>query len=214
MKFSSKICIPLQPKTMSECRQLVKKAEKSSDIIEIWIDHISDLDLPTLMTFTKKPLLIVNKAKKEKGKWKDSEIKRVAALAEASRLGAKYIDIGIHTNPKLIKELNAAKKRSTKLVISFHDFTKTPTERKLNEVVTKMRQFKPDIIKIATHCKNHTDTLRLLTLLNHLRSKGQKAIILGMGSHGKFTRIYGCYLGNYLTFTPLTSKQALPAKSH
>lgn len=206
MKFSSKICIPIQATNMRSALREIKKASKKADIIEVWLDHIKDLDIEKLSRSTRKPLLFVNKGKKEKGKWSGSEKSRIELLVNAA-LVAKYLDVGIHTNPKFVANLAANKKRS-KLIISFHDFQKTPSTQRLQTIVRKAKSLGADIVKIATYTRNHEESLRLLNLLESESSKGQKMIVLGMGKYGKLTRIAGCYLGNYLTFVPLTSSSA------
>jgi len=235
MKFSSKICIPIQAQNMKTALVMIKKANKQADIIEIWLDHINDLNLEIIIKNSKKPLLFVNKGKKEKGKWKGSEKQRIELLIEATKISQKKsdsltppqeasistvqqsksdspspplgVDIGIHTNPKFIKDfLESRGGNGSKLIISFHDFQKTPTTERLHSIVRKAKSLGADIIKIATFARSYKDSLRLLSLLEYEKEKGQEMIVLGMGEAGKLTRLAGCYLGNYLTFAPLDTK--------
>lgn len=204
MKFASKICVPIQAKTMQELATTIKLAEATAEIIEIWLDQISDLNLPQLFSLTSKPLLVVNKDSTEKGAWGGSEAERVQLLINAAKNGAQFVDLGVNTSSELIQNFCTAKPSTTKLIISYHNFQATPDLPSLEQIYQQALQSGADIVKVATYCRNPEDVTNLLSLLTKYSSQ-TKMIVLGMGEFGKLTRITGNYLGNFLTFVPLNS---------
>jgi 3-dehydroquinate dehydratase type I len=77
----------------------------------------------------------------------------------------------------------------------------------------RIRKKNPTILKIATECQNDNDSLRLLDILLSLKETPQKYIILGMGSHGLITRVFGSLWGNELIFAPeKANEQSAPGQ--
>src|SRR5690606_556535 len=126
---------PVQARSLSELKQKIHTIPPEVDLIEIWIDHLpEDVKSHEVVNLVPKPLIIANKPKREKGLWKGSERDRVERLQQFALPGVKYLDIGIDTGPKLIKELVANKKRS-KIIISYHNFERTPSAKVLSQKV-------------------------------------------------------------------------------
>ncbi len=146
------------------------------------------------MKLQKKPFLIVQKSGPNK----------TSRTIQAAQAGAKYIDLDLNELPFTLPQIPA----ETKLIISYHNFEETPSNEELANIIDRAKSHNPHILKIATHLNSHSDSFRLLQLLEELTKSGQDAIILGMGPLGPLNRIYGCYLGNYLTFAPLDHESA------
>lgn len=211
------ICVPLKAKSGKELIALIKKAEKKgAQAVEIWLDNTGkarnagavhgaeDVDmLAAIRKATKLPLIFVNKPKREKGKWTGSEERRIEILKNAVAAGADYIDIGIDTNSKLIRNVNAslalnrnmsessgkhgrqnaardgtARRQHAKLILSYHNFTATPHIATLKSTFKKMRTYKPDVYKFAVTPKSPKDTIHMLEFLEWIRAElgtGQSA---------------------------------------
>lgn len=207
------LCIPVQEKTLKKTIQQVKIASKKADLVEIWLDRVGDLNekslqnnLKKLVKFSKKPLLAVCKARSEKGNWTQSEEKRVEILKNAASCGFQYVDIGIDTAKNLIKELIKNKKKA-KIIISYHNFEKTPDLRELEKIHLQAANLGADIVKIATAVNKTEDNLRILNLLNSRNgAKKPSLIAIGMGEKGKITRIFGPQLGSPITYISLSKK--------
>jgi len=199
------ICIPIKSKKQSELLELIKKAEKKADIIEIWLDEVKDLDLKQLFENKKKPYLITCKSPNEKGAFDGDENKKVALLTEAAKLGADYIDIGIDTGQNLIKKL-VENKETAKIIVSYHNFTRTPNFEELQKMVDLEYEFGADIGKIATYAEKEEDNLEIFKLLKTEKENDRKIIALCMGKKGKISRIFNTELGSYVTFAALDDK--------
>ena len=124
--------------------------------------------------------------------------------------GVDYVDIDISTSSKLIKKLkNHIKKnhKKTKLIISYHNFKKTPHSKIIIEKVTKARNLGADIIKIATYAQNPEDNLTILNILQKAKRKKIKMAVMCMGKKGRVSRIIGPELGSWFTFVAANPTQ-------
>lgn len=189
------ICVPLKTKTVKLLMKQLKKAQRNADIIEVWFDELkgrlTSNDLKKIFQLKKKPFI-----------YKASSGKKNPELL--LKYPFEYIDLDIKTPDSEIKKIKKINPK-LKLIISFHDFRITPTDKFLDKIAAKSISKGADIIKIATFANNFSDTLRMLNFLHRL-SQEQKTICLCMGSEGKLTRTAGHLFGNYLTYAALDAK--------
>ena len=179
-----KICTPVIGKTLNEFLKNLEQIQEISEMVELKVDNIRNLSEKNLQLIRKKTVkeVILTSRKKE-------------IILKALNLGFDFIDIDL----SLIKDFNLPKKIKSNIIISFHDFKKTPDVNKLEAILNKIREFKPEIIKIATMVNNKQDVGNLFkTLLN--KKVDEKIIIVGMGKKGRVTRIFGPLFGSFLTF--------------
>ena len=60
---------------------------------------------------------------------------------------------------------------TTKIILSSHNFTDTPSDGDLEAIMSQMWKAGADIVKIATTAKDITDCARVLTLLETSKGK-------------------------------------------
>lgn len=201
------LCIPIQADTTAETIIKMHKAAPDADIIEIWLDQITDLHLFKIIKDKPKPLLFVNKSARERGKFSGSEQSRVGLLKQAIELGADYIDIGVDTNEALIEDLLKINRDRAKIIISYHNFISTPEEKELFDVAKKAYKLKADIVKIATTAVNYQDNLKVFSTVDYFVSQKKNIIGLCMGDRGKISRVVAPLIGSYLTYAALSEKE-------
>jgi len=198
------LSIPVQAKSLQDLQKKVKTVSTKADLIEIWLDHLPNAVTPNqIKKITKKPFIIVNKPKREKGAWRGNEEQRIERLIDALKAGHAYVDIGLDTDVRLIKRLIKSKKRGTKIIASFHNFKKTPSEEYLWKLIRKGFSLGADIVKIATFANSYDDSLKILNILNRARKRKLKVAAMCMGKYGKITRVIGPLYGSYLSFVAL-----------
>jgi len=185
------ICVPINKKSISSVLNELRKA-KEADIVEIWFDEIKSSgskDLSKIFVSTKKPIIY--------------KVTRPQMISE-SVLNSKpaYIDLDFKTKVSTLKKVRELSPKS-KLIMSFHDFRKTPKDIQIKRTVTKMKKRGADVIKIATYAKTVSDSLRILSLLENYSNRGYKCIFVAMGKKGVLTRTTGHLFGNLLMFAPL-----------
>ena len=97
----------------------------------------------------------------------------------------------------------AAKKAGCKVIISFHDFEKTPARAKLEALVAKCFHAGADIAKIACKANSPEDCARLLSLLD---GKGKLAVV-AMGKKGRLVRVVAPLLGSAIAYASPAGKR-------
>lgn len=97
--------------------------------------------------------------------------------------------------------------KGAKLILSFHDYEKTPALSELKKIVQKMCSSKPWMIKIATHIRSYEDLLVLSDLQDFLNKKSIRSTVVGMGPKAHLSRIMSP-LRNVFTYTTLDSADA------
>lgn len=208
--------VPLQYSRADDISKVLKKLPEEVEAYEVWIDQFIKRDLvpekivecvQEWKALSQKKLVVVCKDPAEKGKYRGLIELKQQLLTAAAQSGADFIDIGLHHPQAVIEELRRSK-RNAQLILSYHDFEKTPEEQDLQKLVKKMKDLQPDVLKLATMVHDPTDTERLMELAVSLEKKQQAHIILGMGQLGVTTRIFSDQIGNTLNFVTLESKTA------
>lgn len=188
------ICVPIKQNKTEALFKEFKKAQKVADFIEIWFDELSDFDLKELkknLAKNKTPIIY-----KSQG--------YLAKINEVLSLGIELIDLDISTDKKTINSISQ-NFPNTKIIISSHDFKKTPPLKMLQKIANEIIKKGADIIKIATFAKSPLDSFIMLEFLSEL-SRKHKSICLCMGKNGLITRASGHLFGNYLMYAPLDLK--------
>ena len=92
------------------------------------------------------------------------------------------------------------KDSKTKILVSWHDFKKTPSTPNLNKKFKAMKKFS-NFIKIVTMANNVNDGTKILSLYNNISR--EKLIAFSMGDEAKFTRILCLHMGSPFTYVSL-----------
>ena len=102
------------------------------------------------------------------------------------------------------------KEHQVKLVLSSHDFDKTPEDAVLILKIGIMNQFGADIGKLAMMPHNVQDVLRLMGIINKARGFNQLplAAVMSMGNLGKISRVSGSLIDSVMTFAALDQASA------
>ena len=204
-----KICTPIQEKTQSVTLKKLKTLKGKVDLAEVWLDQIKDLDLKSLIKKAPLPLVLVCKKPSEKGAFRGSDADLTAILQNSCKLGAKYVDIplsGLKIKDSGLRRVIRNKKH-TKIIISHHDFKKTPSLSWMLKTANEMKKRGADIVKIAVTARSLEDAFTVISLAQILQSEKIPHILIAMGKKGILTRIITPFLGGTIMFAPLkTSK--------
>lgn len=202
------ICTPIQVKTQKEAKKQLKILAGKVDMAEIWLDHIKDLDIDDLLKVKTLPVICVCKKENDKGKFKGSYKEASEVLIQAIKSGTDYIDIPLLMPKELNKKIvQVAKKHKVKIIISHHNFTKTPSISMLIKKAIDMQKRGASIVKIAVMAKSLSDTVAIISLAKQLESKGIKHILIAMGRVGALSRVLTPTLGGDIMFAPIEKKK-------
>ena len=104
-----------------------------------------------------------------------------------------------------MSDLREAVLRNAKtLILSFHDFQRTPSLADLENACAKMRDLGANILKIATKTESISEVSRLLTLLEH---SSTPLAVMGMGALGRASRLLFAKAGSVLNYGWLDKPQ-------
>ena len=115
---------------------------------------------------------------------------------------AKYIDVELRTDEATIKDFVAhAHEMGCEVVVSHHDFQKTPSVQEMCDTLETMQKLGADIAKIAVMPNNMMDVANLLSATAQMNLELEIPIItISMGKLGEVSRVYGGEFGSYATF--------------
>ncbi len=186
-----------------------KTRQEGMDIAELRVDLFSSsspaIVLKEINKFKNVPVLATIRSRKEGGKWKGSETARLA-LYQKLIPKADAVDIELSSSKINRKVISAARKAKKTVILSFHDFKKTPPLKSLYGILNKAKALGADIVKIAALIKKPSDlqTLAEFTLAN----SWQKIIVIGMGEKGSVSRVAFPCFGSLLTFAHIGEASA------
>lgn len=209
-----KICLPIVGHTQYEITsQAMTIAALKPDIVEFradWYDESINNDrlFEMLRLIRKlvdaKPVLFTFRTVVEGGVQaiETEEYVRINKAAIESGL-IDMVDIELMVGDKEVKELIAlAHKNSVVVVISNHDFNKTPDKETLLNRMEKMIELGADIPKVAVMPNSNRDVLTLLDLTDTVSSKynDYPIVTMSMDGRGVVSRIAGEIFGSAITF--------------
>ena len=201
MKY--KTCVSIGEKNPKKLKNVLKKALLKSDFAEIRFDYLKKADIPIVLEDVKKSLsrcVCTLRPRSEGGVFIGKEDERRLILRLIAEYNPFLLDVEFNAIQKDKKLASYLRKTKCKLLISWHDFKKTPNESQLRSKFNKMAKFS-DIVKIVTVANSVSDASRLLSLYS-IKSENE-TIAFCMGEQGKFSRILCLHLGSPFTYVSL-----------
>ncbi|HXV66827.1 MAG TPA: type I 3-dehydroquinate dehydratase [Nitrosopumilaceae archaeon] len=198
-----KICVSIAEKTPKKLDLVLKKTLKKSDYAELRFDFLKPIQIPDALELVKKKMrrcVCTLRPSSEGGKFQGTEKERISILKLIAEYHPFLLDVEFETIAKNKNLHNYIKKTKTDVLVSWHDFKKTPDSSSLKKRLKQMRKFSK-YIKIVTSAKNQNDSSNILSLYNV--SKNTNLIAFAMGDYGKTSRILCLYLGSPFTYASL-----------
>jgi len=209
-----KVCVPLVGKNDEAIRgELALLKDIAFDVVEWRMDHHQEVENVEKMIQTvtmiredlgEIPLLATFRTKKEGGErvvGQDYYVQLNKAMIASGYID--LLDVELFSGDDLVKELvNEAHQQGVKIVMSNHDFEKTPTQQEMISRLCKMQKLDADLPKIAVMPQNADDVLALLNATNQMVANyaDRPIITMSMGKLGLISRLSGGIFGSSLTF--------------
>ena len=111
---------------------------------------------------------------------------------------AAYIDVELRSVTMLDAVLKAARASGVKVILSSHDFRRTPSAAQLQQRVRLARRAGADVCKLAAHVSTAADLGRLLALF--ATRPPLPLSVMGMGPYGKMSRLLFARVGSVLNY--------------
>ena len=209
-----KICVPIVGKTKEELLEEVGVlSDLAVDVVEWRMDHfheIKDLEAAKAMLKILRnalgdlPLLATFRSIKEGGEQAISNEAYVALNKAMIASGyIDLIDVELFTGNQEVNEIVAfAHEHRVSVIMSNHDFDKTPAIEDIISRLCRMQEMGADIPKIAVMptCKKDVLTLLEATLTMSQQHADRPIITMSMAGNGAISRVCGEVFGSALTF--------------
>ena len=134
-----------------------------------------------------------------------SDLTRENYIKNAIVAGAKWIDLDLEqdSNPFKAEMIQFARNHNVRIIISHHDFEKTPDNDTINKTVKEIQKYKPDLIKLAFFSKSAYDNERVFEIYK----QNLPLLAFNMGEKGKITRVKCLSYGAPFTYVRSRSDQ-------
>lgn len=217
-----KICVPIIGETkeniLAEAKQIEKLPVEMVEWRADWFTSIENVEkvmeiLKELREILKeKPLLFTVRTKKEGGKKEISLRQYEELLYRVIRTGiVDLIDVELFLGDDVVERIvKAAHDAHVFVIVSNHDFKKTPEKKELVSRLCRMQKVGADIPKIAVMPECRKDVLTLLEATEEMTGEyaDRPIITMSMGQEGVITRISGELFGSAVTFGTLGQESA------
>lgn len=208
-----KIIVPVLGETLE---QLVSQAEQvksvPADLVEWRLDWYrgatnAEKRLETAQALREvlgeRPILATFRTAKEGGQRPILEEDYAALIRTLAESGlVDLIDIEAFTGDRLVEELIAFCHRGgVRVVLSSHDFARTPPKEELIARLSKMEALGADLSKLAVMPQTPGDVLALLSATwERSQVAARPVVTMSMGRLGAVSRLSGEIFGSALTF--------------
>lgn len=220
------VCVPLMggydQEILSHLQNIIREAEETRiDIVEFRADYYDELmDFPKLKDILvkvrealgDKVLLFTIRSPREGGVDREypKTIQEINSFVIENKLAdmvdvelasvdrAESVDMAVEM-PDIVKLAN---QHSVRIIMSNHDFDKTPAREEISSRLIRMQQLGADVAKIAVmpHSKKDLETLLSATVDVHMKGLGTPVVSMSMGELGVQSRILGEIYGSAITF--------------
>lgn len=142
--MSTKVCVTIAQSNPRKIVKEIKNALSESDYIELRLDFLKPNQIPFCLTLSKRYLkrcVCTVRPTTEGGKFQGTEKERISILKLVSEFEPYLLDVEYNTlrkNQALQKYLKSTR---TSILVSWHDFIKTPNEKSLKVMLQKMSNF-------------------------------------------------------------------------
>ncbi len=207
-----------------------KAAEMGADILEIRLDLLGIRDLEIAAETIRKvksetglPVILTNRSVMEGGKWEGKEDDRIELLTNllstnlrstnllstnllSLKDGPDAVDIELSAGREVRDQvIKAAKACGKTVIVSSHNFSKTPAFQEMKTILEEAFLVGADIAKLAVMPHSKRDVLDLLRVTLDARETGNAVCTIAMGKLGKHTRVTAPFYGSVLTYAAVDS---------
>ena len=198
--FKDRICAVIAAETWPGVDRLLKIALPQTSTVEFRLDWLAGRSHETrcLPRLSAKTIIATCRHREHGGRFSGNWRQQLAILNHAIADKSDWCDVELD----LLHRFESLRPLGrTRVLASHHDFGRTPDVAALRQ---RMARWKPDAIKIATHCNSIRDSLRMLALC-----KGRPDVIaVPMGEIGLPARVLALKHGSALAYASVGEKTA------
>ena len=197
-----KTCVSVAETTPKKIQSTLRRALQKSDYAEIRFDFLRPDQVPDALQLIQGSLgrcICTLRPKSEGGKFVGTEQNRASILKLIAEYRPHLIDLEFSAVSKNRPLLEYVRKTGTQILVSWHDFKKTPSYSALDSKMKRMRRLSKNV-KIVTMANSIGDATTVLSLY---RKQSAGLIAFSMGDYGRISRILCMSLGSPFTYVSL-----------
>ena len=218
---SSVIAVPSTGSSREEILEIARRiADSPAGLVEWRADYFERSGDPDSMTelaeeiaalIGERPLLFTYRTAAEGGRGKCEmgaygQLLMKMAGCEAIRL----FDVeGLHDDFDPVGLIGALRDKCKAVIASAHFFDRTPRKKEMEQILQKLSDEGPDVVKLAVMPASAADVLKLMQVTEKMHGRLDCPLItMAMGEIGKISRISGSLTGSAVTFASLQDSSA------
>lgn len=195
--MAPRICVSIGPEDVKSIEKEADRAfQLGADYVEIRFDFLKPDSLPAALnaaTGIKDRTVYTLRPKSEGGMFSGSEESRLHWLCRLVEQEPMLVDVELDTLKKNDELADFLEGKKSPLLVSWHDFEKTPPSDYIADLLSEMRTYS-NYVKIVTTAQSIEDSLRLLELYE--TTMGLSPIFFAMGDAGVISRLLCNIIGN------------------
>ncbi|HEY5894308.1 MAG TPA: type I 3-dehydroquinate dehydratase [Chthoniobacterales bacterium] len=185
--------------TRAGFQEAIQLTPQSADFLEFRADLLLDnlTELEDQLTQTRLPIILTLRSRKEGGRAPEDVVQRAALYARlVDKVHAMDTELATVRDWKL--KASPWHDSGCPLVLSYHDFTATPTVPSLREKASEAADLGASLFKIAALTESSRD---VATLLEFLEIEDSLPLaVMGMGRYGMVSRLLFAQAGSRLNY--------------
>jgi 3-dehydroquinate dehydratase type I len=173
-------------------------SSKKPDLVEFRLDKLKEPRLLEEIVNTKSfPVIAADKSNR-------GSIATLELLLHAAAAGFDMVDIELSATSShpIVKRLKA---NGSEVIVSFHDYSRTPSPEELEKVLQAEKKAGADVCKVITTAVNPSDNLTILGFVDN-ESANARLVSFAMGAHGIPSRILSPWFGAEFTFAAISEE--------
>lgn len=181
-------------------REALRLSPEEVDLLELRVDHfVQDLrSIRRALPQLRCPLIVTVRHPDEGGAAKLDTARR-RELYHEFLPAAAWIDVEMRSAKALADVLGEAGECGVGRIVSWHQFSKTPSHQTLDRQWQLARKFAPEIVKFATRTRSRKDLATLISFLAD-RPNRPATSVMGMREFGKVSRLVLAATGSALNY--------------
>jgi 3-dehydroquinate dehydratase-1 len=196
--LAAKICVSIAPDNVISIKEQAHRAFiLGADYVEIRFDFLEADFLAEALQASKDikdRAIFTLRSSREGGKFAGSEQNRLQWLATFAELKPMLLDIELDTLKKNDELADFLEEQKSRILVSWHDFEKTPPNDEIADMLTEMRTYS-NYVKVVTTARSIEDALQLLEMYNETTVE-LRPILFAMGEAGVISRVLCTLVGN------------------
>lgn len=203
-------CIPLVVDTAQAVEEALAEWSYAARFFEVWLDYLTDVTVARVVRWAEAyPGRLVFLYRRRPGEVVVSPEGARREMWRALSSATSLVDLDAERDTaeiEFVRQLGGG----IRGIVSYHDFTRTPSLGELRRRVADLGAVWPGaVVKIATWCASAEDAEVLIELGRELAARGTPGfIVVGMGAVGRAARIANARVGNVMNFVPLDAARA------